>query len=1213
MAQHTVFGSSAPPYSLTVFSDGSPSITLGNYLYPYGSMATGWYCGGGRVYIPNDATLFGQQITIKMWKTPNGGSPVDLAEAPLQEVTVATPSSAAGWIEGTWEPVQIDSGDMVFIGYSFVSPREAYYMHTNSAGAGITRSVDDVDLVLAEATITTLATGTSRGRFRQGSTQGTSTAWYGVDIIVTDSVLPDPIAAYGFNETSGTTAYDETGNGHDLTVNSPTNFAMSREGNGLHQLTDPNNKITNAAPWLETAQRTMMFWGRRGSEGTGSWSKTVYQDDSGGNGVFGIFLNDNADNTYFRVRINGSDVNHSAPETSIGTWAHYALTYDGSYVRSYIDGTMIEETAVSGSIDPSDGNLSFFGDDYQQHVIDDLRLFDTALTEAQVQYYMNDTIVAPDTEPPTVPANVQISNTYQVVSLDWDESTDNVELQNYIVYRSATSGFTPGVGNQVGGPNTNAYSETAPVGTWYYRVAARDEAGNISAASSEVSVTTTANPVTDYYFPSGALSLTPGTPTNENQPTGLMLGVVAALSAPAQISGVRFYSPSNVASGVRISLFENGSEVVIKTGLSLTTGWNELTFDTPYTATTGLDYMAFIYLPGPSVDYTAVANAYPTSTTYASGPLYSTLTANSRMRAGLGTTFSASSSWYGIDFISPNNSGGGILPFGADIVEENALPGAAGPEYTISGAGDTSNLGFAREFSVNVGETVDFSCHGDGTVIDIYRIGYYGGLGWRKVASISNSATQQPDPNVIPNSNGGVECSNWSTTASWTVPNEAISGLFIGVYRNAALDNASYIPFVVRNDAQTADMIYKTSDTTWGLAYNYYGTPSAPLTGKSVYGSGGPLGSIGQRTHAVSYHRPIVTREGVSQTYWMACEAPMIRFIERNGINVKYVASRDIDVDASVLDNANVILSSGHDEYWSDGMRDGVEAARDDGSNLIFFSGNEVFWRTRFDSERNTMWCYKDTMDGPGAHVGGTPLDPVSWTGTWKDTRFPGRKPEHTITGTDFRMNGVNDYAATFYQNGSYATHPFWRDTTITSGNFTVQGVIGFEADEILPTQPSGSYVTLANHNFNIDGKRADDNGQEYAGSGDLNWGVISQRYASGAVVVGFGTCQWSWGLDGVHDRGGNYVNANMQQATLNLFADLGAVPATTISGLMAPTPVGSLNAYGLVPDSGRSGKVKIWSGSTWDAHPLKVWDGAQWVARKAKGYDGSSFVDGKG
>ncbi len=46
--------------------------------------------------------------------------------------------------------------------------------------------------------------------------------------------------------------------------------------------------------------------------------------------------------------------------------------------------------------------------------------------------------------------------------------------------------------------------------------------------------------------------------------------------------------------------------------------------------------------------------------------------------------------------------------------------------------------------------------------------------------------------------------------------------------------------------------------------------------------------------------------------------------------------------------------------------------------------------------------------------------------------------------------------------------------------------------------------------------------------------------------------------------------------------------------------------------DGGRSGKVKVWDGAQWGAHPLKVWDGTTWVLRKAKGFDGTQFMEGK-
>lgn len=151
MAQHTVFGSGTPPYLLTAYSDGTPNIVLGNYLYTYGAMASGWYCAGGRVYIPNDPSVFNQSITIKAWVSTTAA--VDLSTAPLVE-KVTTTSANAGWAEVTWDtPFALNPGDLVFIGYEFVDPQQMFYVHAASPQGHIIRSVDDVDLVLAEADI----------------------------------------------------------------------------------------------------------------------------------------------------------------------------------------------------------------------------------------------------------------------------------------------------------------------------------------------------------------------------------------------------------------------------------------------------------------------------------------------------------------------------------------------------------------------------------------------------------------------------------------------------------------------------------------------------------------------------------------------------------------------------------------------------------------------------------------------------------------------------------------------------------------------------------------------------------------------------------------------------------------------------------------------------------------------------------------------------
>lgn len=511
-----------------------------------------------------------------------------------------------------------------------------------------------------------------------------------------------------------------------------------------------------------------------------------------------------------------------------------------------------------------------------------------------------------------------------------------------------------------------------------------------------------------------------------------------------------------------------------------------------------------------------------------------------------------------------------------DIVDENAKPA----DYNFSqmlteGYGDISVAGFARQISVNVGETIEFCTDGAPSSIHIIRAGWYGWDGFRKVAQLTALAANQPEALVIPGSNGATSCSNWSVTASWTVPTDAVSGMYLAMVRNAANTNAFYITFVVRDDTAEVDVIYKTSDATWSAAYNHYGTKSNPLGGSNVYGKGSGVGNIMERSFAGSYHRPVITRGGVVQTYWWACELPLVRWMERNGFSVKYVTSVDLDENPSLLEKGKVFLSSGHDEYWTQNMRDNVESWRDNhGGHSIFMSGNEVFWKSRYEKvgDEHIMWCYKDTMPGPTGmtRAAGSTLDPVEWTGTWMDTRWPDHRDGALLTGTKFGMNGIYDYDAIIPQN-PYGALEVWRGSALTDSTITLKNTLGFEADHLYPTQPDTSAKVLASYNRTAPGGLSDLNGEKYDVAGSIDWGIIAQRYSSGAVTVGFGTCQWAWTLDGAHDRGiGDLgVSQSAQQFTLNLYRALGCEPVTpqvTLSTLVVPATLQEL--AGIIPSS---------------------------------------------
>jgi hypothetical protein len=294
-----------------------------------------------------------------------------------------------------------------------------------------------------------------------------------------------------------------------------------------------------------------------------------------------------------------------------------------------------------------------------------------------------------------------------------------------------------------------------------------------------------------------------------------------------------------------------------------------------------------------------------------------------------------------------------------------------------------------------------------------------------------------------------------------------------------------------------------------------------------------------------------------------------VSFLERNGFSVKYISSVDLDQGGvAVLNKGKIFLSSGHDEYWSQNMWDAAEAFRDvSGKHSIFMSGNEVFWRTRFqyNGDEVIQWCYKDTMPGPGGHVAGTTLDPVTWTGTWIDTRWVGGTPTEELTNTRFGMNGVYDYNAII----PWSNHKVWWGSPLHDlpmETLTVDQVIGFEADHIKQVGPDESFRVLARYTRSAPGGLSDANGQNYNVPGNIEWGIASRRFDSGAVTVGFGTCQWAWSLDATHDRGfGAQVNTSARQFTVNLFKDLGATPATLMAGLVV-RPVTPLSEYGLIP-----------------------------------------------
>ncbi|WP_447986144.1 N,N-dimethylformamidase beta subunit family domain-containing protein [Nitrospira sp. Nam74] len=482
---------------------------------------------------------------------------------------------------------------------------------------------------------------------------------------------------------------------------------------------------------------------------------------------------------------------------------------------------------------------------------------------------------------------------------------------------------------------------------------------------------------------------------------------------------------------------------------------------------------------------------------------------------------------------------------------ENARPGSAA--WHLTNPAEYGEIeGYASLTSVNRGKAIKLfvNTHESSYTIEIYRMGWYGGAGARRVVGpIERPGTVQAIPEPDPET-GLIEC-RWTdpyelTTANPSDPRDWLSGIYLAKLTTVS-GKQSYIIFVVREDERPSDYLYQSSVTTF-QAYNNWG-------GKSLY----QFNSVGRAARKVSFNRPYAPSENpvaafgggagefltnnspgdrVSSAGW---EYNMVRWLEREGYDVTYCTNVDTHADPTLLMHHRGWLSVGHDEYWSWEMRDHVKYARDHGVSLAFFSANVCYWQIRFEpslmsgDRYRTIVSYKEDPEDEFHEdpyvLDRDPTNDHRVTSRWR--RAPVNSPEEALLGVMYEADPV-DSDVVIANAGSWVTS----GTGLRPADH-LPGLLGYEVDRVFGSGP-GSVTVVAHSPYTIG---------EQPHYSDL----VFYEWPSGATVFATGSIQWSWGLDdfNVPLLRTSRLHAGAQQMTRNVLARLAGdhFPVAAVSG----------------------------------------------------------------
>ncbi|GFH57026.1 hypothetical protein CTEN210_13502 [Chaetoceros tenuissimus] len=447
--------------------------------------------------------------------------------------------------------------------------------------------------------------------------------------------------------------------------------------------------------------------------------------------------------------------------------------------------------------------------------------------------------------------------------------------------------------------------------------------------------------------------------------------------------------------------------------------------------------------------------------------------------------------------------------------------------------------------------------------IEVFRTGWYQGIGARKVFGPQIvRGIEQPMPK--PGVDGIVQC-EWKYPFEILVENDWTTGVYLVKMTELKGYTQSYAIFVVRDDRSSsepqADVMFQLPVNTY-QAYNIWGginlyrcilrrgcTQARKVSFDRPYaGPDHPLAAFG--TGAGEYLSNVQPYKTYPIKYAASWNYNMVRWLEKNGIDVSYVSNVDVHTKLPTLQKPKLFLTQGHDEYWTWAMMRDLMQWRDEGVHLAFLGSNTAYWQIRYenstsleeddDFEYRTVVCYRKLN-----------LDPDK--SQYATTKFRQIRPESLLVGVEYHFPLGDPFDEDLVIADT--SHWIYNGTKVEKGD-KIRGMLGYEVDtigtdarrirkdakKVLKGDPDEPISNIAKI---FETPLLDRKNRTIISHGSL------YQAKSGAHVFGAGTMQWSWGLDdygveqGVRD---SRLSTVVEQMTWNFFEATGIQKKYTLT-----------------------------------------------------------------